>query len=68
MKATCLFTGAELGPDTREEHAIQRFMGGRLVSREITSSEFNNNCGSFCDDAMRASYGCLLYTSPSPRD
>jgi hypothetical protein len=60
MKATCLFTGAELGPDTREEHAIQRFMGGRLVSREITSSEFNNNCGSFCDDAMRASYGMLL--------
>lgn len=60
MTATCLFTGVELDPDTKEEHTIQRSLGGRIVSRQVTSSDFNNRCGSFCDDSLSRAYGLLL--------
>ena len=60
MTPTCLFTGARLGPDTIIEHTIQRCLGGRILSNEVSSTEFNNRCGSFCDDALSSAYGFLL--------
>ncbi len=58
--ATCLFTNVELGPETIEEHTIPRSMGGRLLSRTVSSDEFNNACGSFCDERLQKAYAFIL--------
>jgi hypothetical protein len=57
---TCLFTGVALGPNTKEEHTIPRSMGGRLVSRAVSSNDFNNRCGSYCDDRLQKVYALLI--------
>ena len=35
-------------------------MGGRIVSRAVSSNDFNNKCGSYCDDQLRKVYAILL--------
>ncbi len=65
--AKCLFTDAELDANTKNEHTIQRAIGGRVQSKEVTSSEFNNLCGGKVDpyfsgvyaETMRALGPCL---------
>lgn len=37
----CLFTDAELDENTKVEHTIQRALRGRVRSKEVTSSTFN---------------------------
>lgn len=66
--ARCLFTDEELDGETREEHTIPRSLGGRIRSREVSSSTINNCCagmdGLFADvygDTM-AILGPLLPT------
>jgi hypothetical protein len=44
MQHTCLFTGAVLGPGTKEEHTIPRGLGGRVRSKIVSSSTFTNDC------------------------
>jgi hypothetical protein len=40
----CLFTGEPLDETTREEHTIPRSLGGRVRSRIVSSTKFNNEC------------------------
>jgi hypothetical protein len=47
--ARCLFTDEELDEGTREEHTIQRSIGGRIRSREVSSNAFNGRCGGLID-------------------
>lgn len=56
---SCLFTEAELGPDTRIEHTIPRVLGGRFRSRDVSSDAFNNAASPF-DDALAAPYLVML--------
>ncbi len=41
LPSTCLFTGEILDSSTKIEHAIPNALGGRITSRKITSSRFN---------------------------
>lgn len=52
----CLFTDEELGPDTKEEHTIQRALGGRVRSVEVSSSSFNERCGQRVDPYFSGVY------------
>jgi hypothetical protein len=52
----CFFTGEELGPDNREEHTIQRALGGRIRSRIVSSTAFNQRCGQLIDPRLNAIY------------
>lgn len=61
-KPTCLFTGALLGPKTREEHTILRSLGGRVRSRRVTSSAFNEACGSYVDPYLLLPYAETMAT------
>ena len=62
---TCLFTGADLPPTTREEHAIPRSLGGRIRSRRITSDAFNNATSNGFDDLLAAPYvNAFNYLAP----
>ncbi len=54
--ATCLFTGDSLGPQTREEHTIQRSLGGRIRSRLVSSNAFNEKCGGLVDPLLADVY------------
>jgi hypothetical protein len=54
--ANCLFTGAALGSDTREEHTIQRALGGRIKSVVVSSSAFNERCGQRLDPYFSGIY------------
>lgn len=54
--ATCLFTDAELDKDTKVEHTIQRALGGRVRSKEVTSSTFNELCGGKVDPYFSGVY------------
>ena len=56
MPDRCLFTGQELNSQTRIEHAIPESMGGRIKSRRVCSSDFNNQSGAFCDNSLRQAY------------
>jgi hypothetical protein len=64
---SCLFTDVELDGDTKVEHTIQRALGGRVRSKEVTSSDFNELCGGKVDpyfsgvyaETMRALGPCL---------
>ena len=53
---TCLFTNTELSAATREEHTIQRSLGGRIRSREVSSDRFNEECGGLIDTYIRDAY------------
>ena len=63
----CLFTDVELDASTKVEHTIQRALGGRVRSTEVTSSAFNERCGGRVDpyfsgvyaETMRALGPCL---------
>jgi hypothetical protein len=52
----CLFTNSQLGAATREEHTIQRSLGGRIRSREVSSNGFNERCGALIDTYFRDLY------------
>ena len=54
--ARCLFTHAELDADTKVEHTIQRALGGRVRSSEVTSSDFNERCGGRVDPYFSGVY------------
>lgn len=58
--STCLFTGETLGPDTREEHTIPRGLGGRIRSRVVSSSTFNERSGSYLDETMKSPYAMIF--------
>lgn len=60
--ATCLFTGEVLDLDTREEHTIQRSLGGRVRSTLVTSSAFNERCGQTIDPFVSALYADVMNT------
>ncbi|MBN8609162.1 MAG: hypothetical protein J0L92_01155 [Deltaproteobacteria bacterium] len=53
---TCLFTGERLGVHTAVEHAIPRDLGGRIRSKRITSSRFNNATSRNFDELLTAPY------------
>ncbi len=62
---TCLFTGVDLPPTTREEHALPRSLGGRIRSRRITSDGFNNATANGFDDLLAAPYvNAFNYLAP----
>lgn len=54
--ATCLFTDAKLDSDTKVEHTIQRALGGRVRSKIVTSSIFNELCGGRIDPYFSGIY------------
>ena len=58
--ATCLFTGATLGPTTCVEHTIPSKLGGRIRSQSVTSGAFNTQCGSTIDRDLVASYWPMM--------
>lgn len=60
--STCLFSGATLAADTREEHTILRSLGGRIRSRRVTSSAFNEACGSYIDPYLLLPYAETMAT------
>jgi hypothetical protein len=49
---TCLFTGEELDEATKSEHVIPKSLGGRIRSKKVTSSDFNNNAGNTVDAVL----------------
>jgi hypothetical protein len=57
---TCLFTGEELTPTTKQEHTIPKALGGRIKSRFVTSDTFNNFCGARLDFVLKLAYEPLL--------
>lgn len=57
---TCLFTGESLGPETKEEHTIPAALGGRVKSKRVSSSCFNNKM-SPRDDELVGAYKPLIY-------
>ena len=58
--ATCLFTGETLQINTKPEHAILQALGGRIVSREITSSSFNTRCGEIVDSHFANQFQLIM--------
>ena len=48
----CLITGIPLDSSTKIEHTILHSLGGRITSRRVTSSTFNQKCGSTVDVAL----------------
>jgi len=61
---TCLFTGEPLGHRNAWEHAIPEKLGGKIVSKRITSTEFNNR-SSGLDCALVDQYlGLLVQLRP----
>src|SRR5208283_1629556 len=57
---TCLFTGQNLGAHTKEEHTIPRALAGRVRSQSVSSAEFNNLCGIFCDPSLVDAYKPIM--------
>ena len=48
--STCLFTSEILSSiSTKKEHTILKALGGRIVSREVTSNDFNSKTGENID-------------------
>ena len=54
------------GPSWTKAEKQANALGGHLTS--IGSSEENQHISRSFKDENKAYYGCLLYTSPSPRD
>ena len=59
VQARCLFTNDPLDGATKEEHTLQRTLGGRFRSTRVTSSTFNGDCSPF-DDALHSAYATLF--------
>jgi len=57
---TCLFTREPLSSATSEEHTIPRSLGGRVRSKVVSSSEFNNACASKVDPYLHEPYALLM--------
>jgi hypothetical protein len=53
---TCLFTGVPLGADAKVEHTIPRSIGGRIRSRIVSSTEFNERAGNTVDVELARTY------------
>lgn len=58
--AKCLFTDAELDADTKEEHTIQRSVGGRVKSVGVSSSSFNERSGQRLDPYLCGVYAEVM--------
>jgi hypothetical protein len=56
---TCLFTGEPTGGGTREEHTLQRGIGGRFRSRIAASSSFNQATSQVLDAPLVATYALI---------
>ena len=56
----CLFTDTELEASTRAEHTIQRSLGGRIRSVEVSSDAFNERCGGLIDPYICAIYADIM--------
>ena len=56
----CLFTDEELDTTTRLEHVLPRSLGGRIRSREVSSSTFNERCGDYLDNTLKAVYAPIM--------
>ena len=54
--AKCLFTDETLDDATRVEHTIPRAIGGRVRSKEVSSSKFNHLCGNTLDPCFSGVY------------
>jgi len=52
----CLFTNAPLSSGTKLEHTILESLGGRITSREVSSSDFNAACGELIDPILADTY------------
>lgn len=64
-EATCLFTGMRLGPKTIKEHTIPRCLGGRICSRRVSSTAFNNRSSDGFDDILGQPYlNAFNYLAP----
>lgn len=61
---TCLFTGEKLTDKTRIEHTIPKALCGRIRSRHVTCSKFNEKSGVF--DAKFASQHKLVLNVLAP--
>lgn len=59
-KERCLITGVELNENNRIEHTILKSLGGRITSRSVTSSLFNQNCGENVDCKLADKYKTIL--------
>jgi hypothetical protein len=57
---TCLFTGADLTPSTRKEHTIPQKLGGRIVSRVVSSTSFNAACSDYLDKVLAYRYAQIM--------
>jgi hypothetical protein len=57
---TCLFTGVPLDYKTRVEHTIPESLGGRIETRRVTSSDFNERWGSLLVAALKAPYASIM--------
>ena len=59
MSGTCLFTGKALDESTKIEHTIPRSLCGRICSKTVTCSEFNE-ASSKCDAELRQAFIMVL--------
>ncbi len=59
LPQTCLFTNAPLIPYTKVEHTILRALGGRIKSRRVTSSDFNERSSNF-DKLLSDQYKLIM--------
>lgn len=57
---TCLFTGEVLTDSTKEEHTIPESLGGRIESRIVSSSDFNEKSGNYLDPILKSVYEPFL--------
>ncbi len=57
---TCLFSGDDLNSSTKVEHTIPESLGGRVTSRRVTSSCFNEKWGNITIAALKAPYALLM--------
>ncbi len=57
---TCLFTGVALGPDTKDEHTIPESLGGRIKSKAVSSTAFNEASGRTVDPVLAQLYSPLF--------
>ena len=59
MERRCLFTNRELDDKTKIEHTIPRSLCGRIRSRSVTCSEFNES-SSQCDEMLKKEFVMIL--------
>lgn len=57
---TCLYTSAPLDASTNIEHTIPESLGGRVKSRFVLSTAFNERCGELLVPALKKTYATLL--------